>query len=98
MKMSGYRRSVAYLELKGHKLISSTDSTANASSQAGWSSARYPYPYLLVVGQHLPIYRNESGQLFTDKLWQKDLAMHLEYLDHLLIATPLLHEEPPADA
>jgi len=79
-------------------MISSTDSKPNASSQNGWDSTRYPHPYLLVIGQNLPIYRNGSGQLFTDKLWQKDLAMHLEYLDHLLIATPLLHQEPPSDS
>ena len=79
-------------------MISSTDSKPNASFQNGWDSTRYPHPYLLVIGQNLPIYRNGSGQLFTDKLWQKDLAMHLEYLDHLMIATPLLHQEPPSDA
>ena len=79
-------------------MISSTDSKPSASSRSGWDSTHYPHPYLLVVGQHLPIYRNGSGQLFTEKLWQKDLAMHLEYLDHLMIATPLLHQEPPSDA
>ena len=79
-------------------MFSGTDSKPNASSQNGWESTRYPHPYLLVVGQHLPIYRNGSGQLFTGELWQKDLAMHLEYLDHLMIATPLLHQEPPSDA
>jgi glycosyltransferase involved in cell wall biosynthesis len=79
-------------------MISSTDSKPRASSQNGWNPTRYPHPYLLVVGQHLPIYRNRSGQLFTEELWQKDLAMHLEYLGHLMIATPLLHQEPPSDA
>jgi glycosyltransferase involved in cell wall biosynthesis len=79
-------------------MFSSTDSKPNTSSQNGWDSTRYPHPYLLVVGQHLPIYRNGSGQLFTDELWQKDLVMHLEYIDHLMIATPLLHQEPPSDA
>ncbi len=79
-------------------MFSGTDSTPNTSFQSGWDSALYPQPYLLVVGQHLPVYRNESGQLFTGELWQKDLARHLEYLDHLMIATPLLHQEPPSDA
>ena len=79
-------------------MFSGTDSKPNTSSQNGWDSTRYPHPYLLVVGQHLPIYRNRSGQLFTGELWQKDLAMHLEYLDHLMIATPLLHQDPPSDA
>ncbi|MGD0893182.1 MAG: glycosyltransferase [Terracidiphilus sp.] len=79
-------------------MSSSTNSEPKTCSQNGWDSTRYPNPYLLVVGQHLPIYVTESGQLFTDELWQKDLAMHLVYLDHLMIATPLLHEEPPANA
>ena len=79
-------------------MFSGVDSKPNASSQNGWDSTRYPHPYLLVVGQHLPIYHNGSGQLFTGELWQKDLARHLEYLDHLMIATPLLHQEPPSDA
>jgi glycosyltransferase involved in cell wall biosynthesis len=79
-------------------MTSSTKSKPNASSQNSWDSTRYQHPYLLVVGQNLPIYRDRSGQLFTEKLWQKDLAMHLEYLDHLMIAVPLLHQEPPSDA
>ncbi len=79
-------------------MIRGADSKLNATFQNGWDSKRYPHPYLLVVGQHLPIYCNEAGQLFTDELWQKDLARHLEYLDHLIIATPLLHHEPPSDA
>jgi glycosyltransferase involved in cell wall biosynthesis len=79
-------------------MISGTDSRPDASSQNSWDLRCYPHPYLLVVGQHLPIYRNGSGQLFTDELWQKDLAMHLEYLDHLMIATPVLHQDPPSDA
>ncbi len=79
-------------------MISGTGSNPNVSSQNGWDSARYPHPYLLVIGQHLLFYRNRSGQLFTEELWQKDLAMHLEYLDHLMIAARLVHQEPPSDA
>jgi glycosyltransferase involved in cell wall biosynthesis len=90
--------SAPYAVLRGDQMILSTDSKLDASSRNGWDSARYPHPYLLVVGQHLPIYRNGSGQLFTEELWQKDLATHLEYLGHLMIATPLLHQEPPSDA
>jgi glycosyltransferase involved in cell wall biosynthesis len=79
-------------------MISGTDSKPKGLPENGWDSTRYPHPYLLVVGQHLSFYRNGSGQLFTDELWQKDLVMHLEYLDHLIIATPLLHREPPSNA
>jgi glycosyltransferase involved in cell wall biosynthesis len=56
---------------------------------------RIALPYLLVVGQQLPLFRDESGQLFTDELWQKDLSMHLDYLDHLMIASPCLDQTPP---
>lgn len=56
---------------------------------------RIALPYLLVVGQQLPLFRDESGQLFTDELWQKDLSMHLDYLDHLMIASPCLEQTPP---
>ena len=56
---------------------------------------RIALPYLLVVGQQLPIFRDESGQLFAEDLWQKDLSMHLDYLDHLLIASPCLKQTPP---
>jgi glycosyltransferase involved in cell wall biosynthesis len=56
---------------------------------------RIALPYLFVVGQQLPLYRDESGQLFTEELWQKDLSMHLDYLDHLIIASPCLEQTPP---
>ena len=79
-------------------MIDNTGLKPDASSRNAWDSGRFMHPYLLVVGQHLPIYRNGSGQLFTGELWKKDLAMHLEYLDHLIIATPSLHQEPPSDA
>ena len=58
-------------------------------------SIRIALPYLLVVGQQLPLFRDESGQLFTDELWQKDLSTHLDYLDHLMIASPCLDQTPP---
>jgi glycosyltransferase involved in cell wall biosynthesis len=59
---------------------------------------RIAAPYLLVVGQQLPLFRDESGQLFADELWQKDLSMHLGYLDHLVIASPCLKQVPPPNA
>jgi glycosyltransferase involved in cell wall biosynthesis len=79
-------------------MTGSTDTQLSQSCQNDWDSGRFRHPYLLVVGQQLRIYRNGSGQLFTDELWQKDLAMHLVYLDHLILATPCLHQEPPSDA
>jgi glycosyltransferase involved in cell wall biosynthesis len=55
-------------------------------------------PYLLVVEQQLALYRDRAGQLFVDELWHKDLLMHLDYLDHLMIASPFREQDPPPDA
>lgn len=53
--------------------------------------------YLLVV-QQIPFYRDTSGCLFVGKLWWKDLGMHLDYLDHLMVAAPVLDQPPPPEA
>ena len=58
-------------------------------------SIRVTLSYLLVVEQQLPLYRDKTGRLFADELWQKDLLMHLGYLDHLVIASPIRREDPP---
>lgn len=58
-------------------------------------SIRMTLPYLLVVEQQLPLYRDKTGRLFADELWQKDLLMHLGYLDHLVIASPIREQDPP---
>jgi glycosyltransferase involved in cell wall biosynthesis len=55
-------------------------------------------PYLLVIEQQLPFYRDRTGQLFVDELWHKDLLMHLGYLDQLMIASPCREQAPPPDA
>jgi glycosyltransferase involved in cell wall biosynthesis len=59
---------------------------------------RVALPYLLVVEQQLPLYRDKAGRLFVDELWHKDLRMHLEYIDHLMIASPCCEQDPPPDA
>jgi glycosyltransferase involved in cell wall biosynthesis len=59
---------------------------------------RVTLPYLLVVEQQLPLYRNSAGQLFADELWHKDLLMHLDYLDHFMLASPCREQEPPPGA
>jgi glycosyltransferase involved in cell wall biosynthesis len=58
-------------------------------------SCRVELPYLLVVEQQLPLYRNRAGQLFADELWQKDLLMHMGYIDRLAIASPCREQDPP---
>ena len=55
-------------------------------------------PYLLVVEQRLPLFRDPTGGLFAEELWQKDLAMHMEYINHLTIASPCMHQVPPVHA
>ena len=61
-------------------------------------SVRVTLPYLLVVEQQLPLYRDKVGRLWADELWQKDLMMHLGYLDHLLIASTCREQDPPPGA
>jgi glycosyltransferase involved in cell wall biosynthesis len=59
---------------------------------------RIAIPYLLVVEQQLPFFRDKRGQVFVNDLWHKDLLMHLGYIDHLMIAAPCRFQEPPRDA
>src|ERR1700685_3506793 len=58
---------------------------------------RIAIPYLLVVEQQLPLFRDKTGQVFVNDLWRKDLLMHLGYIDHLMIAAPCSFQEPPQD-
>jgi glycosyltransferase involved in cell wall biosynthesis len=44
-------------------------------------------PYLLIVS--VPIEIDEHGQRWTHELWAKDLALHLEYLENLTLASPV---------
>jgi glycosyltransferase involved in cell wall biosynthesis len=62
-----------------------------------YSTKRPRRSYLLAV-QQIPFYRDPSGSLFVGKLWHKDLGMHLDYLEHLMIAAPVLQQPPPEDA
>jgi glycosyltransferase involved in cell wall biosynthesis len=60
-------------------------------------NGRLAIPYLMVIVQ-IPLYRDASGRLFTNELWQRDLLRHLDHLSHFIIACPCLNEPPPADA
>jgi len=44
-------------------------------------------PYLLVT--QIPTYVDASGRLWHDRLWHTDLARHLAYLRHLVLAAPV---------
>lgn len=43
-------------------------------------------PYLLVI--NIPIFADAAGRRYTDQLWFRDLARHLDYLDKFTIACP----------
>ena len=75
-------------------ILPGADSDLNGAPVA----ARVQVPYLIVVEQQLPIYRSQGGQFLAGDLWQKDLVMHLEYIHHLMLASPCLQQEPPPDA
>ncbi len=44
-------------------------------------------PYILFT--RIPIQKDESGHLFCDPLWAKDLKLHLEYIDKFGICCPV---------
>jgi glycosyltransferase involved in cell wall biosynthesis len=52
--------------------------------------------YLLVI--NIPLYRDEDGAVYAERLWFKDLAQHLSYLDGLMLACPVLEGIPVQDA
>ncbi len=52
-------------------------------------------PYLLFTC--VPVTIDSEGRRFTDPLWVKDLAFHLEYIEDLRLACPVNYG-PPGDA
>jgi len=52
-------------------------------------------PYLLIVC--VPLEIDEQGNRWTNDLWAKDLALHLEYLDNLTLASPTRRRKPGDD-
>jgi glycosyltransferase involved in cell wall biosynthesis len=53
---------------------------------------RITAPYLICVCA--PSFIDEKGRRWTDDLWAKDLALHLDYIDDLTIAGPAIRKEP----
>lgn len=45
-------------------------------------------PYTLF--SRIPIYYDESGSVFADDLWRKDLELHFDYIKYFRICCPLL--------
>ncbi|AKF11390.1 glycosyltransferase [Sandaracinus amylolyticus] len=44
-------------------------------------------PYLLLT--FIPLYRDAAGRLYTDRLWQRDLVRHFDYIPHVRLACPV---------
>lgn len=51
--------------------------------------------YLLVIG--LPYYLDEAGRVWLDRLWHRDLIVHLRYLPRLRMAAPQLMKRDEPD-
>jgi glycosyltransferase involved in cell wall biosynthesis len=52
--------------------------------------------YLLVIFS-LPININQSGRIFLDRLWVKDLVEHIKYFPRLTLASPVKSVVSPPD-
>ena len=48
-------------------------------------------PYLLLT--FMPLYRDAAGGLYADRLWQRDLVRHFDYIPHGRLACPLRRME-----
>ncbi len=55
---------------------------------------RITAPYLLCV--EVPIVIDQEGHRWTNELWIKDLALHLDYLDNVTLACPCFRGVPAA--
>lgn len=67
----------------------------NQDSQGNFSLHPISKPYLLALCAH--IYRDSQGRHYVDLLWYKDLAEHLKYREHLILACPCIQKEPSKD-
>lgn len=48
-------------------------------------------PYILFT--RIPVTKNSKGQIFCDPLWEKDLLLHLNYIENLELCCPVEHQE-----
>ncbi len=51
--------------------------------------------YLLVIG--LPYYLDAAGRVWLDRLWHRDLVLHLDYLPRLILAAPRMIKRDERD-
>jgi glycosyltransferase involved in cell wall biosynthesis len=51
--------------------------------------------YLLVTG--LPYYVDPAGRVWLDRLWHRDLVLHLDYLPRLMLAAPRMSKGDERD-
>lgn len=76
-----------------HSILPSDDTKRkNQDSQGNFSLLPISKPYLLALCAHS--YRDSQGRHYVDQLWYKDLAEHLKYREHLILACPCIQEEP----
>ena len=52
---------------------------------------RITQPYLLTVSAHIKVDRH--GVRWADRLWAKDLALHLDYIENLTLACPRVYAD-----
>jgi glycosyltransferase involved in cell wall biosynthesis len=55
----------------------------------------YTERYLLVIG--LPYYVDRAGRVWLERLWHRDLMLHLEYLPRLILAAPRMRKGDERD-
>jgi glycosyltransferase involved in cell wall biosynthesis len=72
-------------------------SQATLATDAGPEPGPITQPYLLAVFGP-PFYLDGSGRRWVDALWAKDLVEHTRYIRQLILAAPLAHAAPPANA
>lgn len=48
-------------------------------------------PYVIFV--RIPLIKNQNGRIFCDPLWEKDIKLHLEYIENFGICCPIEYSE-----
>jgi glycosyltransferase involved in cell wall biosynthesis len=82
------------LRLKVKMKISFEDSNDNGlTCSDDFSILRCPY--LLVT--FIPLYQDEAGALWLERLWHHDLVKHLHYLKNIILCAPVLLKDGQAD-
>jgi glycosyltransferase involved in cell wall biosynthesis len=73
-------------------MVMRSDSGSEVGSPLESTLPRILKRYLLVI--NVPLYRDEAGDIWAGQLWFKDLAEHLSYIEHLVLACPVVEGSP----